>query len=141
MSLVATTLAWLTALSVVALVPIDVYTTLSHQEAPAISTLWSISYWYAAALLPGICCGAGCQVGRHPLPPGCCMCLQVDTGAHLGHHPHPARLLHLRGVHNLGEASLERAACCSTGACSLSSQRWSALGVVSMSIPLCCAGL
>lgn len=45
LSLVATAVAWLTALSVVALVPIDVYATLSGQETPAISTLWSVSYW------------------------------------------------------------------------------------------------
>ncbi|GAB4818944.1 hypothetical protein N2152v2_005990 [Parachlorella kessleri] len=49
-SLVATGLAWLTALSVVALVPIDVYSTLAHKEAPAIKTLWSISYWSTQGL-------------------------------------------------------------------------------------------
>ena len=40
-----TCLAWLTALSVVALVPIDVYTTLAHRNTGPLPTLWNISYW------------------------------------------------------------------------------------------------
>lgn len=38
--------SWMTAMSVVALVPIDVYTSLSGAKAPAaLDVLWSLSYW------------------------------------------------------------------------------------------------
>lgn len=41
-----TSLAWLTALSVVALVPIDVYSTLARRQTGPLETLWNISYWW-----------------------------------------------------------------------------------------------
>lgn len=53
--LVVTYAGWLTSLSVVALVPIDVYTSLAGKDTGALSTLWSISYW----------CGAGGRVSWH----------------------------------------------------------------------------
>ena len=43
--LVITYIGALTALSVVALVPIDVYCALSHSDPGPLGTLWSISYW------------------------------------------------------------------------------------------------
>lgn len=46
--LLITCAAWLTSLSVVALVPIDVYTTLASKEVGALGTLWSVSYWCGA---------------------------------------------------------------------------------------------
>lgn len=45
-------LAWLTALSVVALVPIDVYSTLARRQTGPLETLWNISYW--CGLLRGL---------------------------------------------------------------------------------------
>ena len=47
--LLITCAAWLTSLSVVALVPIDVYTTLAGKEVGALGTLWSVSYWCGAS--------------------------------------------------------------------------------------------
>jgi len=47
--LLVTYAGWLTSLSVVALVPIDVYTSLAGKDTGALSTLWSISYWCAFA--------------------------------------------------------------------------------------------
>ena len=44
--LVITYIGALTALSVVALVPIDVYCALSHSDPGPLGTLWSISYWW-----------------------------------------------------------------------------------------------
>ena len=43
--LAITYIGWLTSLSVVALVPIDVYIALAHQNQGPLATLWSISYW------------------------------------------------------------------------------------------------
>lgn len=40
-----TFVGWLTSLSVVALVPIDVYSALAHREPGSLDVLWSISYW------------------------------------------------------------------------------------------------
>lgn len=48
--LLTTFVGWLTALSVVALVPIDVYSSLAHDDPGPLATLWSISYWCA-----GVC--------------------------------------------------------------------------------------
>ena len=48
--LLVTYAGWLTSLSVVALVPIDVYTSLAGKDTGALSTLWSISYWCAGQL-------------------------------------------------------------------------------------------
>lgn len=62
MVLAVTYAGWLTSLSVVALVPIDVYTSLAGKDTGALSTLWSISYWCAAAGDGGCLCtctGAG----------------------------------------------------------------------------------
>lgn len=50
--LAITYIGWLTALSVVALVPIDVYSALAHADTGPLDVLWSISYWFAYAL-PG----------------------------------------------------------------------------------------
>lgn len=47
--LAVTFTGWLTALSVVALVPIDVYTSLAHADTGPLATLWSISYWCASS--------------------------------------------------------------------------------------------
>jgi len=41
----STGVAWLTAMSIVALVPIDVWATMSQQPVPQIGTLWDLSYW------------------------------------------------------------------------------------------------
>jgi hypothetical protein len=43
--LAVTFVGWLTSLSVVALVPIDVYTSLAHRDPGSLDVLWSISYW------------------------------------------------------------------------------------------------
>lgn len=43
--LLTTFVGWLTALSVVALVPIDVYSSLAHDDPGPLAILWSISYW------------------------------------------------------------------------------------------------
>lgn len=48
--LAVTYAGWLTSLSVVALVPIDVYTSLAGKDTGALSTLWSISYWSTQVL-------------------------------------------------------------------------------------------
>ena len=37
---------WLTSISIVALVPIDVWATLAHKQSRSIFLMWSISYWY-----------------------------------------------------------------------------------------------
>ncbi|GAQ89609.1 hypothetical protein KFL_005410080 [Klebsormidium nitens] len=42
--------AWFTNLSIVILVPIDVYTTLHHGRSNAVSIMWSTAYWSAQAL-------------------------------------------------------------------------------------------
>lgn len=44
-SVVVTCIAWLTSLSIVALVPIDVYTTIADLPVPALEILWTVSYW------------------------------------------------------------------------------------------------
>jgi hypothetical protein len=44
-TLLITGFAWLTSLSVIALVPIDVYTTLAHWDVPALKPLWKTSFW------------------------------------------------------------------------------------------------
>jgi hypothetical protein len=41
----ATSYAWLTSLSIVVIVPIDVYTTLTKQQTPVMGVLWDICYW------------------------------------------------------------------------------------------------
>lgn len=46
--LAVTFVGWLTSLSVVALVPIDVYSALGHKDPGSLDILWSISYWCAA---------------------------------------------------------------------------------------------
>lgn len=48
--LVITSLAWLTALSVVALVPIDVYSTLAQRRTGPLEVFWNISYWSTQVL-------------------------------------------------------------------------------------------
>eukprot|EP00887_Chlorella_sp_A99_P002113 scaffold21.g2113.t1 len=53
--LVITSLAWLTALSVVALVPIDVYSTLAQRRTGPLEVFWNISYWCV-----------GVELGRRP---------------------------------------------------------------------------
>lgn len=40
---------WITSISIVALVPIDVWATLKHTQNRSINTMWSISYWLALA--------------------------------------------------------------------------------------------
>jgi hypothetical protein len=45
--LAVTFVGWLTSLSVVALVPIDVYASLARREPGSLDVLWSISYWWA----------------------------------------------------------------------------------------------
>ena len=47
--LAITYLGWLTSLSVVALVPIDVYSALTYKNTGPLVTLWSISYWCVVA--------------------------------------------------------------------------------------------
>lgn len=42
----STGLAWLTSFSIIALVPIDVWATMSEQDNEIIGVLWDISYWY-----------------------------------------------------------------------------------------------
>jgi len=46
----STGLAWLTSLSIISLVPIDVWATVSQQRNERIGTLWDISYWITFAL-------------------------------------------------------------------------------------------
>eukprot|EP00873_Tetraselmis_striata_P005573 jgi/Tetstr1/425837/TSEL_016214.t1 len=41
----STGLAWLTSFSIIALVPIDVWATMSEQDNEIIGVLWDISYW------------------------------------------------------------------------------------------------
>lgn len=41
----ATGYGWLTSMGVVALVPLDVWSTLAKQPVAAIGTLWDIAYW------------------------------------------------------------------------------------------------
>lgn len=53
--LMTTFVGWLTALSVVALVPIDVYSSLAHDDPGPLAVLWSISYW----------CALGCSTRLH----------------------------------------------------------------------------
>ncbi|KAL4450039.1 hypothetical protein ABPG77_010708 [Micractinium sp. CCAP 211/92] len=48
--LMTTFVGWLTALSVVALVPIDVYSSLAHDDPGPLAVLWSISYWSTQVL-------------------------------------------------------------------------------------------
>ena len=36
---------WVTSVSIVALVPIDVWSTLKHSQNTSINIMWSISYW------------------------------------------------------------------------------------------------
>lgn len=36
---------WITSISIVALVPIDVWSTLKHTQNKSINAMWSISYW------------------------------------------------------------------------------------------------
>ncbi|KAK9868826.1 hypothetical protein WJX84_008007 [Apatococcus fuscideae] len=43
-------ISWVTSLSIVALVPLDVWTTLSVQKNPALGILWSICYWSTQVL-------------------------------------------------------------------------------------------
>ncbi|KAK9828293.1 hypothetical protein WJX74_007473 [Apatococcus lobatus] len=43
-------ISWVTSLSIVALVPLDVWTTLAAQKNPAIGILWSICYWSTQVL-------------------------------------------------------------------------------------------
>lgn len=45
-----TFVGWLTSLSVVALVPIDVYSSLAHRHPGSLNVLWSISYWSTQVL-------------------------------------------------------------------------------------------
>lgn len=47
---------WMTSISIVALVPIDVWATLQHTQNKSINVLWSISYWCGA---PHICLTVG----------------------------------------------------------------------------------
>ncbi|EFN54970.1 hypothetical protein CHLNCDRAFT_134747 [Chlorella variabilis] len=48
--LAVTFVGWLTSLSVVALVPIDVYSALGHKDPGSLDILWSISYWSTQVL-------------------------------------------------------------------------------------------
>jgi hypothetical protein len=48
--LAVTFVGWLTSLSVVALVPIDVYASLARREPGSLDVLWSISYWSTQVL-------------------------------------------------------------------------------------------
>lgn len=50
---IVVSVAWTTSLSIVALVPIDVWNTLQHKSGGTggpIGVMWSISYWSAAAV-------------------------------------------------------------------------------------------
>ncbi len=44
--LLATGYAWLTAMLIIALVPIDVWATLDGESTTAISVFWNIAYWW-----------------------------------------------------------------------------------------------
>ncbi|KAL6780666.1 hypothetical protein ACKKBF_B12240 [Auxenochlorella protothecoides x Auxenochlorella symbiontica] len=50
LSVAITCAAWLTSLSVISLVPIDVYSTVSERPVPALDMLWTISYWSTQVL-------------------------------------------------------------------------------------------
>ena len=50
---IVVSVAWTTSLSIVALVPIDVWNTLQHKSGGTggpIGVMWSISFWSAAAV-------------------------------------------------------------------------------------------
>ena len=50
---IVVSVAWTTSLSIVALVPIDVWNTLQHKSGGTggpIGVMWSISYWSAAGV-------------------------------------------------------------------------------------------
>ncbi len=49
--LFSTGLAWITAMSIIALVPIDVWATMSQQDVPQIGTLWDLSYWCSPSVI------------------------------------------------------------------------------------------
>jgi hypothetical protein len=42
---IATAYAWLTAMMIIALVPIDVWATISKNDTAAIAVLWDVAYW------------------------------------------------------------------------------------------------
>lgn len=42
---VATAFGWLTAMTIVAIVPLDTYATLNHRPIDVISIMWSIVFW------------------------------------------------------------------------------------------------
>jgi hypothetical protein len=50
MVLAITSIAWLTSLSVIATVPLDIYSTMASVYLPALAILWSISYWSTQVL-------------------------------------------------------------------------------------------
>lgn len=42
---VATAFGWLTAMTIVAIVPLDTYATLNHRNTDAVAMMWSIVFW------------------------------------------------------------------------------------------------
>ena len=44
---ITTAFAWLTSMMVVAVVPLDVYSTLKHEKPAALGVMWNIAFWCA----------------------------------------------------------------------------------------------
>jgi hypothetical protein len=42
---VTTAYAWLTAMAVVAIVPLDVFSTLDHKKPNALGYMWDVAFW------------------------------------------------------------------------------------------------
>lgn len=101
--------AWLTSISIVALVPIDVWTTLNHTSTESIVILWMSCYWCVHPICIGrqlwMCCMPNRMETYSMLPIDCRSIVQDNSSIDMVHHPDFPRMQRRGGLYIHWEVS------------------------------------